>query len=128
MVLNQPAVLKAEAAEEQRLVIEALTKLARLCSSELGATSVLLFGSRARSDWHRGSDCDVLVVSEVFERMTLGERWRAVYGLWDGPVDLSPIAATPAEFEFGKQGSGIVAMALADGVIELLAVPSNSRT
>ncbi len=68
----------------------------------------------------RGSDCDVLVVSERFEEMTLSERWWDVYRRWEGPVELSPIAVTPDEFERGKRGSGIVAMALADGVLELL--------
>ena len=39
---------------------------------------------------------------------------------WEQVADLNPIGVTPAEFAMGQQGSGIVAMALADGVIELL--------
>lgn len=119
-MLKPPAVLKAEAAEEHRLAIAAAGRLARRCGDELGAISVLLFGSRARTDWHRGSDCDVLVVSGTFEGMSFAERWKAIDDRWDRIVDLNPIGITPAEFEVGKQGSGIVAMALADGVVELL--------
>ena len=120
MVLKPPAILKAEAAEQHREVLVAARALARRCRAELGACSVLLFGSRARVDWHRDSDCDVVVISPSFEGMTFAERWKLIYDRWDRPVDLNPIGVTPEEFEAGKEGSGIVAMALADGVIELL--------
>lgn len=120
MVLKPPAVLKAEAVEEHRQTLAALRRLGQRCATELGATSVLLFGSRARADWHRSSDCDVIVVSDAFEGTSFPNRWKAIYEGWSGGVDLNPIGMTAAEFELGKQGNGIVAMALADGAIELL--------
>ena len=107
MVLKPPAILRAEAEEEQRRAISAARLLGRRCAEELGAVRVLLFGSRARADWHRSSDCDVLVVSDAFEGMTLSDRWKAIHDRWDRVVELNPIGITPAEFELGKRGSGI---------------------
>ena len=119
-MLKPPAILRAEAGDEHQRTLVAARLLARRCATELGAQSVLLFGSRARADWHRGSDCDVLVISETFAGMPFSERWKEIHDRWEQVVDLNPIGITPAEFAMGQQGSGIVAMALADGVIELL--------
>ena len=119
-MLKPPAILRAEADEEHGQALAAVRQLARRCAAELAATSVLLFGSRARANWHRSSDCDVIVVSDAFAGMSFSGRWNAIYERWSGGVDLNPIGMTAAEFELGKDGAGIVAMALADGVIELL--------
>jgi predicted nucleotidyltransferase len=122
-VLKPIAVVRAEAQEEHRLTIEAAFRLARCCRDELGATAVYLFGSRARKDWHRYSDCDVFVLSDRFQGMKPWESWQLIEPLWDGPVDLQPHGLTVAAFENARDKGGLVSMALVDGMISLLEGP-----
>lgn len=119
MVLKPAAILKAEALAEHEATMEAARRFARRCVDELAASQVYLFGSRARGDWHRGSDCDVLVVSERFAGVHPFERPLMVYDLWDGPVSVEPFCATREEFERGVERGGLAAMALAGGALPL---------
>lgn len=119
MVLESPAELKRAALAEHEATVDAARRLADRAVSELGATRVLLFGSRARDDWRRGSDCDIIAVSTHFEAMDLWQRYYSLYDRWDGPVDIEPVALTPAEFERSAARSGIAALALGHGAIEL---------
>lgn len=119
MVLTPPAELKRAAIAEHEATLAAARRLAVRAANELGASRVLLFGSRARDDWRRGSDCDIIAVSPRFEAMDRWQRYYALYDLWDGPVDIEPVALTPSEFDRSASRSGIVAMALDGGVVEL---------
>lgn len=67
------------------------------CQDELGATAVILFGSRATGDYLFDSDIDICVIAQRFSKMTRKERIDACLRLWDGPVALEPIALTPDE-------------------------------
>ena len=118
-MLTPPAELKRAALAEHEATLAAARRLAERAVTELGASKVLLFGSRARDDWRRGSDCDIIAVSTRFEDMDRGQRYNALYDLWEGPVDIEPITLTPAEFDRSASRSGIVAMALDGGVVEL---------
>ena len=119
-MLTPPAELKRAAVAEHEATLAAARRLSDRAVTELSASKVLLFGSRARDDWHRGSDCDVIAVSTRFENMDRSQRYNALFDLWDGPVDIEPVALTPDEFERSASRSGIVAMALDGGVVELV--------
>ena len=119
-MLTPPAELKRAAVAEHEATLAATRRLAERAVTELSASRVFLFGSRARDDWHRGSDCDVIAVSTRFENMDRSQRYNALYDLWDGPVDIEPVALTPSEFERSASRSGIVAMTLDGGVVELV--------
>jgi predicted nucleotidyltransferase len=123
VVLKPIEIVRAESEEEHRLTRAAAHRLALRCRDELGATAVYLFGSRARADWHRYSDCDVFVLSDRFEGMKPWESWQLIEPLWDGPVDLQPVGLTPAAFESARNKGGLVSMALADGMLSLLEGP-----
>jgi predicted nucleotidyltransferase len=125
MVLKPAAVLKAEAAEEHRAVLAAAKRFAHRAQRELGATAVYLFGSRARGDWRRGSDCDLLVVSPRFAGLRRFERPVLMYELWDGPVSIEPWGVTPEELDAQREGGGLVELVLAGPAIELLAEPGS---
>ncbi len=118
-MLQPPAELRRAARDEHEATLEAARRLAVRAVAELGATRVLLFGSRARDDWRRGSDCDIIAVSTRFEGMDLWQRYYALYDRWDGPVDIEPFALTPDEFERSASRTGIAALALGHGAIEL---------
>lgn len=76
--------------------------LSRL-ESEFHPELVLLFGSRARGDFHGDSDYDLLIVSEEFAGMKWRDRVSRLLKLWDrfDLVDLMPY--TRAEFESKKK-------------------------
>ena len=120
MVLRTAVVARAEAEAEQRDTLVAVRRLALRCRDELEATEVYLFGSRAREDWHFGSDCDVMVVSDRFSGLKRWESWLLIEPLWDGPVSVQPLGLTRDEFENARGKRGLVDMALADGVVALL--------
>lgn len=122
MVLKPAAILKSEAREEHKATLAAARRFAQRCRDEFGACQVYLFGSRARDDWHRGSDCDVFVISESFSGTPLFSRPVPLYLMWDGPagVGIEPVCLTPQEFEDARDKGGLVTYALADGILPLL--------
>lgn len=121
-MLKPAAILKAEAQAEHEAVMAAVRRFARRCAEQFAASEVYLFGSRARGNWRRGSDADVIVVSERFAGVPMPARPVPLYALWDGPpmTGIEPICLTPEEFEAAKGRVGIVAMAFADGAVPLL--------
>lgn len=76
----------------------------------------ILFGSRARGDWLKESDWDLLLVSADFEGIAFSERVRKVLDHWSGPADLEVLCYTPAEFNRKKRQIGVVATAVREGI------------
>lgn len=119
MPLKPASQLRAEAREEHGEVLQAARRFAQRAAKQFEATAVYLFGSRARDDWRRGSDADLLVVSNHFAGMSQYERALVLSYLWDGPVGCEAMGATPGEFEQGRYRAGIVSMAIEDGMLQL---------
>jgi predicted nucleotidyltransferase len=117
MALKPARILREEADEEQRQALAAAERFATWARKNLSASRVILFGSRARRDWHRRSDCDILVVSEEFAGIPVYRRplYKDLDRAWDGPVSLNPVCHTAAEFERSRSAGHIAAMALAEG-------------
>jgi len=78
---------------------------------------IILFGSRARGDYFKTSDIDLLIVSSKFEGMEWRRRVSKVFGRWDKKEMLEPLCYTPAEFEERKGELGIVRRAVEEGII-----------
>jgi predicted nucleotidyltransferase len=117
MALRPARVLREEAFEEQRLTLEAAERFAGWARDHLNASRIILFGSRARKDWHRHSDCDILIVSEEFEGIPMYRRplYKDLDLAWDGPVSINAVCHTAAEFQRSVEGGYIAAMALSEG-------------
>jgi predicted nucleotidyltransferase len=81
----------------------------------LGATRVVLFGSRARGDELRDSDLDLLAIMPNPPGSTFPARLRAIYELLRPRVAADIVVYTPEEVSRMPQGS-LVADALASGV------------
>jgi predicted nucleotidyltransferase len=96
-----------------------VTRFAAQLRVDIGATRVLLFGSRARGNaWH-ASDYDFIVVSPQFagidrplRGLDLWELWRRVGG--KDPIDT--ICVSPEEFDRSSAQGGIIADVLPEAV------------
>lgn len=85
----------------------AVIRFAQRLSTDIGATAVLLVGSRAKGTHDADSDYDFIIVSERFVDMDRFERQRGLKSLFYevggfAPMDL--YCLTPDEFERGKNG------------------------
>ena len=81
-----------------------------------GSFKVVFFGSRVRGNFYEDSDFDLVVVSDGFSGMNLGDRsvFVGVEWEWDYPVDI--LCYTQEEFERNRDGIGIVGEAVREGV------------
>ncbi len=86
---------------------------------------VVLFGSRARGDYLKHSDYDIIVVSSSFEGIHFLDRLTMLFNLWDYDFDLDILAYTPKEFEAKKREIGVVNEAVKEG-IELTVVSTDT--
>jgi hypothetical protein len=78
----------------------ALARLAERLHDEIGASSVLLFGSRARGSARPESDVELIVVSKSFSGVPPLSRARGPRSVWrdvGGRVPLDLVCVTPDE-------------------------------
>jgi predicted nucleotidyltransferase len=97
----------------------ALRRFAERLRDELGAESVLLFGSHARGNAAPDSDYDIIVVSKHFgpiphlkRGIGLRDRFYEVGG--NAPMDI--ICLTPEEFDQARQSITLVAAVLPESI------------
>ena len=69
---------------------------------------VYLFGSRARGDELKGSDYDLIIISEKFGKKNFVERMITMQFLWEGAELLEALCYTPEEFERMMKSINIV--------------------
>ncbi|HMM43505.1 MAG TPA: nucleotidyltransferase domain-containing protein [Thermomicrobiales bacterium] len=100
-----------------------LKRFAERLRTDVGASHILLFGSRARDNAAPDSDYDLIVVAERFAGMDPAVRARGLRAIWhdtggDGPMDI--ICLSPQEFE-QAQGRISLISAVLPQAIDLLA-------
>lgn len=88
---------------------------ARRLHEEVGAVTVILFGSRARGDWLKESDYD-FIVAPRFEGVHFASRPVELYKYWRGHPGVELLCYTPEEFERQKEQIGIVQEAVREGI------------
>ena len=76
----------------------------------------ILFGSRARGDWLKESDWDLLLVSEDFVGLSFRERSKCVLDFWLNSETLEVLCYTPEEFLRKRKQIGIVQTAAQEGI------------
>ena len=87
-------------------------------------SNVIVFGSRARGDFLKESDLDLIVVSDKFSSIRFIDRAYRVLMDIDIDMGVDILCYTPKEFEEKKKELGIVQVAVEEG-IEL--VPSKAN-
>ena len=78
---------------------------------------IILFGSRARSDWLKSSDYDFVIVSRQFEKMDFLRRPVEVLLKTKAYFAADLLCYTPEEFEKKRNQIGIVSQAVKEGRI-----------
>jgi len=96
---------------------ENIETLIAIIRERFGPCKIILFGSRARGDFLKESDYDIIVVSEKFRGIPFLRRMEDVYELWDGDESIDIICYTPEEFDKKRKQIGIVSKAIEEGVV-----------
>ena len=94
-------------------VIEQVRHLARKIRSRRHISTIILYGSFARGDFHEGSDVDLIIVGDFHERPH--RRAATILGLTELPIE--PICYTDEEFaELVQSENPFILQALAEGI------------
>jgi len=78
---------------------------------------IIFFGSRAVGKPHKGSDIDLIIVSDDFEDLNFFERGASMYNYWPWLIPVDFICYTTKEFNILKKRISIVKAALEEGII-----------
>ncbi len=89
-------------------VLELLRVFAERARGVLGCVEVYLFGSYARCDWLIDSDIDLVVVSDGFKGLSIGERYALVRRLLPLNRGFEILTYTSEEFELVKKKSIVI--------------------
>ncbi|MFA7563060.1 MAG: nucleotidyltransferase domain-containing protein [Methanoculleus sp.] len=94
-------------------VIKQIRELADDIRACKNVSSIILYGSFARGDFHEGSDIDLIVVGDFRERFH--RRAAVILGLTDLPIE--PLCYTEEEFaELVRSENLFILEALAEGI------------
>jgi predicted nucleotidyltransferase len=94
-------------------VIEQIRDLAREIRARRHVSTIILYGSFARGDFHEGSDIDLIIVGDFHERPH--RRAATILGLTDLPIE--PLCYTDEEFaELVRSANPFIRQALAEGI------------
>lgn len=77
---------------------------------------IILFGSRAGSDYLKHSDFDLIIVSKDFEGTDFTKRITKMYDYWAFDYDVDFFCYTPKEFGRLSKMIGIISEALKRGI------------
>lgn len=77
----------------------------------------IFFGSRARGDYLKNSDYDIILVSSKFKNIFFTKRIAQMYAFWKYyPLEIEPICYTPEEFSRKRKELGLVQQAVKEGI------------
>ncbi len=98
-------------------IIIGLKKFKQHISAEITVDNFVFFGSRARGNFHKDSDIDLLIVSKDFKHIKFFKRAVKLYDHWklDYPVDF--LCLTPEEFKLKQKQVGIIQDAVKEGIV-----------
>jgi len=99
-----------------RRKIKELEQFIKKVQKRFGPAKIILFGSRARGDFLKTSDWDILIVSEAFAKYDFHARIVEVLKLIGKPMNLEIICLTPEEFELKRKQLSIIRVADREGV------------
>ena len=102
---------KAEAS-----TVKELRAFKQLLSKRMVVQQMILYGSRARGDYLKHSDVDVIVVSDGFKSIPFLERIYQTSKYWKYDLPLEVFCYTSEEFAEKKKESSYMKMILKEGI------------
>ena len=87
----------------------------------ISLNQVIVFGSRAREDYTKNSDIDIMMISEDFKEIKSAERPKEFYLKWDYDKLPEPefICYTPSEYQKNKKTTGFIAKTATENGIKI---------
>jgi len=79
--------------------IKVVNRFLKKVKKEFDVKKAILFGSRAGDDYLEGSDFDIIVVSEDFEKIDFLDRMKLLYKYWDENYAVDFLCYTSKEFD-----------------------------
>lgn len=80
------------------------------------ACKVILFGSRARGDFLKGSDYDIIIISDSFHSIPFIYRPAEILHLWDADEDAEIFCYTNDEISRLSKQIGTISTGMKEGV------------
>ncbi|RLI73498.1 nucleotidyltransferase [Archaeoglobales archaeon] len=102
--------LKIKIEDDFRKFIEKINNKFKPCK-------IILFGSRARDNFLKNSDYDVIVVSDKFKGIHFLDRMKLIYEFWNKMEHLDVLCYTVEEFKRKEKEIGTVSKALEEGIL-----------
>ncbi len=97
--------------------LKPITPFVKRVKAKMNPEKMILFGSRARGDWLKTSDWDILIVSTVFRELNFHERVVSVLALMPaGSPAIEPFCLTPEEFAQQRNMLTIARTAVREGI------------
>ncbi len=96
--------------------LKELQQFKKVLSKKIKVQQMILYGSRARGDYLKYSDVDVIVVSGAFKTIPFLERIYQTSKSWKWDLPLEVFCYTPEEFETKQKESGYMKMILKEGI------------
>lgn len=91
-------------------------KFKKNINKSIKVDKVILFGSRAKGNFHRYSDFDLIIVSSEFKGIPWYKRPAKLYAMWNEDYPLEILCYTPEEISRRMGKIGIVSEAIKKGI------------
>lgn len=88
----------------------------KILSENFSFNKLILFGSRARGNFDRDSDFDLIIVSEEFKGVKSYKRLSQVRSYWDADYPVDIVCLTSEEFEKMKNRPTVIKLANEEGI------------
>ncbi len=101
---------------ERKLLKKRLADFKFIVNKDIPIEKLILFGSRAKGNYHKWSDIDLIIVSPKFRKLNFFKRGAKMYDYWNLNYPVDFLCYTPEEFKILKKQITIVREALKEGI------------
>ncbi|ATZ61002.2 MAG: hypothetical protein DDT33_01407 [Firmicutes bacterium] len=102
--------------DRKKDVIKDLRDFRKKSSKHTSIERMIFFGSRAKGEYEKHSDIDLIIVSPKFKGLKFRKRPLLLYDSWDLDYPVDFLCYTPEEFEKKKKQITIVREAVEEGI------------
>jgi len=94
-----------------------LKKFLKILKRKFNLSKIILFGSRAKGNYLKESDYDLIIVSDYFKNIPFLERMKLVYELCDLDINVDIFPITEEEYEKRKNEISILGEGIREGIL-----------